>query len=639
MAKERAGRALPWTIAILAIALWTLLRLVLFGMTGPSQAGWGSLPFVMAKGLWFDLATAAWLVAPFLLIHALVPNRWRASRAWGAFRVFALWACLAFLLFVAVAEVTFWIEFSTRFNFIAVDYLIYTTEVLANIRQSYPMGPIFGGIALGALGLTWVAIRFLPASTAPLSGRRRLVCLGLAVLLPAASLGLSSIDQMEHTGNAYADELSGNGLFTFFAAYRRNGLDYDRFYRTLPQAECDRILAGLGVPRQPLTPGITAPALPTREDAAESSLVLARPKNVVLISVESLSAVFMGGFGGADWTPNLDRIGKEGVTFTRLFATGTRTVRGLEALSLGTPPIPGQAIVRRPGNTDLTTLGGFLARKGYDPMFLYGGYGYFDNMNAYFAANHYRTLDRSDFKEVKGEFANAWGVADEYLYKNAMEAMDADFAKGKRFLAHIMTTSNHRPFTYPDGRVDVPSPGGREGSVKYTDWAIGRFIEQAKAKPWFKDTLFVIVADHCASAAGNTTVPVAGFHIPLILYGPSILKPGVDARLCSQMDIAPTLLDLLGVTGESTFFGRSLFKQDGVEPRALIASYQDLGYYSRGILTVLKPKREAVAYRVDPNTFAETPIPLDPRLLDEAIAYYETGTHAFDTGALKMAGH
>ncbi|MBS1785992.1 MAG: LTA synthase family protein [Acidobacteria bacterium] len=639
MAKERAGRALPWTIAILAIALWTLSRLVLFGMTGPSQAGWGSLPFVMAKGLWFDLATAAWLIAPFLLLHALVPNRWRASRAWGAFRVLALWACLAFLLFVAVAEVTFWIEFSTRFNFIAVDYLIYTTEVLANIRQSYPMGPIFGGIALGALGLTWVAIRFLPASTAPLSGRRRLVCLGLAVLLPAASLGLSSIDQMEHTGNAYADELSGNGLFTFFAAYRRNGLDYDRFYRTLPQAECDRILAGLGVPRQPLTPGITAPALPTREDAAESSLVLARPKNVVLISVESLSAVFMGGFGGADWTPNLDRIGKEGVTFTRLFATGTRTVRGLEALSLGTPPIPGQAIVRRPGNTDLTTLGGFLARKGYDPMFLYGGYGYFDNMNAYFAANHYRTLDRSDFKEVKGEFANAWGVADEYLYKNAMEAMDADFAKGKRFLAHIMTTSNHRPFTYPDGRVDVPSPGGREGSVKYTDWAIGRFIEQAKAKPWFKDTLFVIVADHCASAAGNTTVPVAGFHIPLILYGPSILKPGVDARLCSQMDIAPTLLDLLGVTGESTFFGRSLFKQDGVEPRALIASYQDLGYYSRGILTVLKPKREAVAYRVDPNTFAETPIPLDPRLLDEAIAYYETGTHAFDTGALKMAGH
>jgi len=630
------GLAFPWTVSLLAILLWTLLRLVLFGMTGPSQAGWASLPLILIKGLWFDLATAAWIVAPFLLVHALLPERWRASRLWDRLRAFALWACLAFLLFGAVAEVTFWIEFSTRFNFIAVDYLIYTTEVLANIRQSYPMGLIFGGIALGALVLTLAARRYLPASIAPLSRRRRLACICLAVLLPVTSLGLSNLDQMERTGNAYADELSGNGLFTFFAAFRRNGLDYDRFYRTLPQAECDRILAGLGVARKPLTEGLAAPALTARDDAPETSLLLGRPKNVVLISVESLSAVFMGSYGGAPWTPNLDRLAEGGVKFTRLFATGTRTVRGLEALSLGTPPIPGQAIVRRPGNEDLSTIGGFLAKQGYDPMFLYGGYGYFDNMNGYFASNHYRTLDRSDFPEKKGEFANAWGVADEYLYANAVVAMDEDYAAGKPFFAHIMTTSNHRPFTYPDGRVDVASPGGRPGSVKYTDWAIGQFVDQARAKPWFKDTLFVIVADHCASAAGNTTVPVEGFHIPLILYAPALLKPGVDDRLCSQMDIPPTLLDMLDLEGESAFFGRSLFKQTGLEPRAFIANYQDLGYYKRGILTVLKPKQGAEAYRVDPATFAETPAPLDPELLKEAIAYYETGTHAFDTGALKM---
>lgn len=646
MAKERSGPdagavsrglAFPWTVALLAILLWTLLRLVLFGMTGPSQAGWASLPLILMKGLWFDLATAAWIVAPFLLLHALLPDRWRASRLWDRLRAFGLWACLAFLLFGAVAEITFWIEFSTRFNFIAVDYLIYTTEVLANIRQSYPMGPIFGGIALGALVLTLAARRFLPASTSPLSGRRRLACLGLAILLPAASLGLSNLDQMEHTGNAYADELSGNGLFTFFAAFRRNGLDYDRFYRTLSQADCDRILAGLGVARTPLTGGIATLPLPVGDDAPEASLLLARPKNVVLISVESLSAVFMGSYGGSPWTPNLDRLADGGIMFTRLFATGTRTVRGLEALSLGTPPIPGQAIVRRPGNEDLSTIGGFLAKQGYDPMFLYGGYGYFDNMDGYFESNGYRTLDRSDFPKRKGEFANAWGVADEYLYANALVAMDKDYAAGKPFFAHIMTTSNHRPFTYPDGRVDVPSPGGRPGSVKYTDWAIGQFVEQARAKPWFKDTLFVIVADHCASAAGNTTVPVAGFHIPLILYAPALLKPGVDGRVCSQMDIPPTLLDMLGLKGESAFFGRSLFKQAGLEPRAFIANYQDLGYYKRGILTVLKPKQGAEAYRVDPATFAETPVPLDPELLKEAIAYYETGTHAFDTGAMKMA--
>lgn len=637
---ERGPRtvAFPWVIVGLALGIWTLLRLVLFWMTGPSQAGWGALPFVLLKGLWFDLATVAWVVAPFLLAHALIPNRWRGGRVWSALRTCVLWACVAFLLFGAVSEVVFWQEFSTRFNFIAVDYLIYTTEVLANIRQSYPMGLIFGGIALAALVVVLLVGRFAKASTAPVPRKRRLAFAAMALLLPVASLVLSNLDQMERTGNAYANELSGNGLFTFMAAFRRNGLDYDRFYKTLPQAECDQILAHLGVPRKPLASSAVPPALSKVETSPEASLLMGRPKNVVLISVESLSAVFMGSFGDTrNLSPNLDRIGSEGIRFDRFFATGTRTVRGLEALSLGTPPIPGQAIVRRPGSDHLSTVGEFLKRRGFSTMFIYGGYGYFDNMNGYFASNDYQTLDRSDFPEEKGEFANAWGVADEYLYKNSLKAMDGAHAEGKPFFAHIMTTSNHRPFTYPDGRVDIPSPGGREGAMKYTDYAIGRFIEQAKSKSWFNDTLFIIVADHCASAAGRTDLPVGGFHIPLILYAPALLKPGVVTRVSSQMDVAPTILDLLGVSGEEAFFGRSLFKTQGLEPRALIASYQDLGYYKDGILTVLKPRKEVEAYRVDPVTLESTPIPVDARLEREAIAYYESGTHAFDSGALKLA--
>jgi phosphoglycerol transferase MdoB-like AlkP superfamily enzyme len=620
----------------LALAVWTVLRLVLFGMAGPSQAGWGSLPAVLLKGLWFDLATAAWVVSPFLLVHALVPDRWRGGRIWSALRMLSLWACAAFLLFGAVAEVVFWQEFSTRFNFIAVDYLIYTTEVLANIRQSYPMGLIFGGIASAALIVVLLARRFAKVSTAPLPWKRRLALAAMALLLPVASWTVSDLDQMERTGNAYANELAGNGLYSFMAAFRRNGLDYDRFYQTLPQAECDQILMGLGVPRKPLASPAAPPPVPAADDAPETSLLMGRPKNVVLISVESLSAVFVGSYGDTrGLSPNLDRIASEGLRFDRFFATGTRTVRGLEALSLGTPPIPGQAIVRRPGSDHLSTVGEFLKREGFSTMFLYGGYGYFDNMNGYFAGNDYQTIDRSDFPKVEGEFANAWGVADEYLYGNSLKAMDGAHAAGKPFFAHIMTTSNHRPFTYPDGRVDIPSPGGREGAMKYTDYAIGRFIDQAKSKPWFKDTLFVIVADHCASAAGRTDLPVGGFHIPLILYAPALLKPGVDTRLSSQLDVAPTILDLLGAPGQETFFGHSLFKQ-GRDSRAFIASYQDLGYYKNGILTVLKPRKEVEAYRVDPATLESTPTAVDPELLKEAIAYYQTGTHAFDSGALKL---
>ena len=173
-----------------------------------------------------------------------------------------------------------------------------------------------------------------------------------------------------------------------------------------------------------------------------------------------------------------------------------------------------------------------------ETFFFYGGYGYFDNMNAYYAANNYRVIDRTDIPKDKIGFENVWGVADEYLFDQTIRTLDEQFEKGdkaatatasgkttgKPFFAQIMTTSNHRPYTYPGERIDIPSPGGREGAVKYTDYAIGKFIKDASKKPWFKDTLFVIVADHCASAAGKTRLPVAGYHIPLIFYAPASAK-------------------------------------------------------------------------------------------------------------------
>ena len=135
---------------------------------------------------------------------------------------------------------------------------------------------------------------------------------------------------------------------------------------------------------------------------------------------------------------------------------------------LGTPPVPGQSIVRRPGNAHLATIGEILELQGFATSFVYGGYGYFDNMNAYFDANDYRVVDRTEFPKSSVVFENIWGVADESLFANALAVVDANVAQGKRTFTHVMTTSNHRPFTYPDGRIDIPSPGGREGAIKYT---------------------------------------------------------------------------------------------------------------------------------------------------------------------------
>jgi phosphoglycerol transferase MdoB-like AlkP superfamily enzyme len=360
------------------------------------------------------------------------------------------------------------------------------------------------------------------------------------------------------------------------------------------------------------------------------------PRNVVLITVESLSADFLGVLGNRQGlTPHLDNLARRGMLYTQIYATGTRTVRGLEALSLGTPPIPGQAIVRRPGNEHLATLGEILRRQGYETLFIYGGYGYFDNMNAYFTGNDYQVIDRTDFPGNSVGFANVWGVADEFLFDNAISRLDQAHAAGRPFLAQIMTTSNHRPYTYPDGRIDVSSPGGRSGAVKYTDYAIGRFIEQAAGKSWFADSLFVIVADHCASAAGKSRLPVPGYRIPLILYAPHLLPPGRSDRLASQIDIPPTLLDVMGLPGDDHFFGKSLFEQNRLEPRGFISNYQELGYLKRGRLTVLGPKQRVETFLINARGEA-TPTATDDRLRDEATAYYQTAFQAFKRGELKL---
>ncbi len=626
---------LPYALLFLAIASLTRLALTLF--TGLDKTPLSLWPGLFLRGFGFDLAVLAWLLAPMLLWAALWPTRWRDTRWQGGIRLAIFFLLAAILLFGALSEWTFWEEFATRFNFIAVDYLIYTHEVIGNIVESYPVAALLAGVAALAALLTWQFRGPLRAAASPQPGaRRRWLYAALACALPWSATRLTDIDQMQFSGNAYANELAGNGLMTFAAAFQRNELDYSRFYATLPTAQASHILGELGVERalrsQGLNPDMDASAAfdPKRVPFKRA------PRNVVLISVESLSASFLGSFGNRDGlTPRLDALARDGMLFTQLYATGTRTVRGLEALSIGIPPIPGQSVVRRPDNEHLASIGEILRRQGYETLFLYGGYGYFDNMNAYYAGNNYRVVDRTDFPKASVGFENVWGVADEFLFDNSLTQLDKAHAAGKPFLAQIMTTSNHRPYTYPAGRIDIPSPGGRAGAVKYTDYAIGHFIEQASKKPWFADTLFVIVADHCASAAGKSKLPVPGYRIPLILYAPALLKPGRDDRLTSQIDIPPTLLDVMGLPGDDHFFGQSVFDQKDANRRAFISNYQELGYLKANKLVVLGPKQHVETFHIDANGEA-SPASLDPRLRDEAVAYYQSAASAFKEGKLKL---
>jgi phosphoglycerol transferase MdoB-like AlkP superfamily enzyme len=209
-----------------------------------------------------------------------------------------------------------------------------------------------------------------------------------------------------------------------------------------------------------------------------------------------------------------------------------------------------------------------------------------------------------------------------------LKKIDLDYAKKKPFFSQIMTVSNHRPFTYPEGRVAIPSHTNQEGAVQYTDYAIGKFLREAEGKPWFNNTIFVIVADHCASSAGKTELPANRYHIPMIIYAPKLIKPQVFEKLTAQIDIAPTILGLSGISYQSKFFGLDVFNIKPNQEFALISTYEKLGFIKNNHLLVLSPQKKVEQFKIMPNHDQITE-KVNPVLKEQAIAFYQTASYMY----------
>jgi phosphoglycerol transferase MdoB-like AlkP superfamily enzyme len=494
--------------------------------------------------------------------------------------------------------------------------VVYTHEVLANIRQSYPVGTLFAALLAAAVSAAYFGRRIIRPTSEhlPLSSRWLPALAGL--MLPVLLVASTPTSLALRGSNAYGRELSLNGVWALFHAYFYNEIEYRRFYKTFDDKVVAARIDGLLQERRTHFAADAKDHL-TRIVKRDGPM---QRKNVVLICMESLGAEHMAHFGNKDGiTPNLDRLASEGLLFTKLLATGTRTVRGLEALTLSVPPTPGQSIVRRPNNGGLFTIGDVFRDRGYQTRFLYGGDGFFDNMNAFYAGNGFEVIDRKSFKSNEVHFENAWGVADEDLFDRAIKEADKSHEAGKRFFHLVMTTSNHRPFTYPNGAIDILSKTGRLGSVKYADYAVGRLIRIARTKPWFDDTVFVFVADHTAGTAGKIELDPTRYHIPLIFYAPGFIKPATYDKLASQIDVAPVLLGLLNTSYVSRFYGKDVLNDDS-EPRAFIGIYQKVALVRGDTTVVLAPKGVVESYSGLTRTKRAT-VP-DESVID-TVAYYQ----------------
>lgn len=548
------------------------------------------------------------------LFVPVVRNNWRKVTYY-----LILFVYVAALLLNAVSEYYFWNEFGVRYNFIAVDYLIYTTEVIGNILESYPILPLMTVLVIVAGGITWALARHTGGVFARLPRfRTKLIwTAGYAAALILSCILLNINTRFQETDNVYVNELQSNGLFRFYTAFVNNELEYGKFYRTLPEEEAYDILN-------------EAYGSKGKENVQQirDSLPEVR-KNIVLITVESLSASYLSRYGNTNGiTPHIDRLMEEGMVFERLFAAGNRTVRGLEAVTLCLPPSPGQSIIKRPDNAGLFSTGKVLKEKGYTVQYFYGGNSYFDNMETFFSGNGYEIIDKKYFRPEEITFDNIWGVCDEDMYRKALAVFSENAASGQPFFGHIMTVSNHRPFTYPGGKIDIPENSkSRKGGVKYTDYALGWFMEEARKQPWFANTVFVITADHCASSAGKTEIPLDKYHIPALIYAPGFVAPQQINTLVSQIDLMPTLFGLLHFSYNSQFYGQNVLSP-AYCPRTLVATYQNLGYWEENILTILSPVKRVEQFWVETTEGEEfNLIPLkqeDTVKVKRAIANYQT---------------
>lgn len=575
----------------------------------------------VAAGLPSDLIVGGYINIVPLMYLAFAPTRLLAQRWQQRILGIITFISIFAVIYLSVAEFFFFEEFNSRFNLVAVDYLIYPHEVLINIWDSYPVLTIIMislFIAGSVFSLFWPRLKStLKQLPQHRTNRRKLSA--IIVVVPLALL--CSTDSFYFSNSRIINQISANGISSLFQAFRTNELNYDNFYRTIERNEAFSLLRDNLIQQNQL---YCSPHNDNINRFIGGTKGLGK-LNVVVIVEESFGANYVGSLGDKrNLTPSFDQLSQHGMFFTNCYATGTRTVRGLEAVTASFPPIPSESIIKRPGNEGIANWGNVMNEQGYLSSFIYGGYGYFDNMNPFYRSNGFDIQDRSNIEHP--DFTNIWGVSDVDLFKHAVDYFDQQH---KPFFSIIMTTSNHKPYTFPEGIDGVkPQGGGRKAGIRYADYALGQFFDSAKLHSWYDDTVFIVVADHGARVYGKAQVPMKSYEIPLLIFAPKQIAAQRITTLASQMDIAPTVLGLLGLPYSAPFYGQNILELESSTPRSILLNHNhDVALYQNQQLVVLGLNKTTTTVHYNPTTDEFTPEQNDEKLVDLATAYYQT---AFD---------
>lgn len=555
-------------------------------------------------GLRMDLITVSYLMVLPLLLLVFTPKI--ISAAIEKFlRVYFLVAILL-IVYMENATFPFFAEYDVRPNFKFVEYLEYPKEVFSMIFAEHKFD-----LSLALMMMTFIGALYWKRSKDDFKKvfheaqwKRTLLFIPLALLVfigIRSSFGHRAANNSDamYSSNRIVNEITKNTIYSVAYSVYANKKYSSKVIKQYGKMDTEEALSR--VKKELNIESENTKSIFSRVE--KSHFKSKKPKNLVVFIQESLGAQFVESVGGEKGiTPEFNRLSSEGILFTNLYSNGTRSVRGIAGIVSGNFAVPGKGIVKRSkSQTDWFSIARLFKPLGYESSFIYGGESRFDNMKGWFLGNGFDKVIDQEKMECPTYVGN-WGVCDGEVVGYADKEFQRMHSEGKPFVSVVFSTSNHTPFDFPDGKIELLKGEEKKSvknAIKYADYAIGRMIKLAKEGGYYDDTVFLVVADHNVRAYGNDGVPINMFQIPGLILGGGI-EPRKYEKIATQPDIIATTLDLIGADFEYPILGHSIFS-DKKRELAFMQFNDNYALMVKNKVAVIRPGKEASTYTYDRN--------------------------------------
>ncbi len=608
---------------VTTLLILTASRIILIGVYHERVFAVADWHRILTLGVRMDLILIAYFSFLPTVLLLLLPNI-IVDKIKGFIRWYFM-VSIFYFLFLELTTIPFIDQYDTRPNRLFIEYLKYPKEVVGMLGKGFllPVITVSIGSIIAVWGMIKITKNWLNNIHTKYTTKLILLPFVMGILLLFARSSFSHRPANPSTAAFSSDQMINSlalnsGYSLFYAAYSmKNEKNASKLYGKMNfDVALQHVKAQMHIPDSLFCNNPESPLLHQQNPKQ----VQKRPYNLVILLQESLGAEYVGALGGLPLTPNIDALSKEGQLFTNMYSTGTRSVRGIEATITGFYPTPSRSVVKLSNaQTNFFTLADLLQQHGYETSFIYGGMANFDNMASFFRGNGFKTIiDENDYSNVA--FKGNWGVSDEDLMRKAHQTF-MNYGD-KPFFSLVFSSSNHTPFEYPEGRIELydKEKATVNNAIKYADYAIGEFFKLAKKAPYYDNTIFIIVADHNTRTYGDMLVPIHKFHIPALIIGKNVPKKAYT-KICSQLDIPPTLLDYIGLPNKNPMPGRNLCQlADSIPGRAIMQFHQINAYMENDKVLIMQPNREAQSFIYQKKKSHLEPIKLNKAMHKKALS-------------------